>query len=65
MVQSFDSRIMQVTLVVHAALLLWDKMPWFPIMVSAAAHVLYLQASHTERQMVSCPWLVHCQQSLI
>lgn len=37
----------EVTLVVHAALLLWDKMPWFPIMVSAAAHVLYLQLLKT------------------
>lgn len=33
----------QATLVLHAVLLLWDRMPLLPITASAAAHVAYLQ----------------------
>ena len=34
---------LQVTLLLHAALLFWDKLPLVPVAVSAAAHVTYLQ----------------------
>ena len=33
----------QVTLLLHVALLFWDKLPLVPVAVSAAAHVTYLQ----------------------
>mmetsp|Transcript_3629 Transcript_3629/g.10517 ORF Transcript_3629/g.10517 Transcript_3629/m.10517 type:complete len:213 (+) Transcript_3629:307-945(+) len=39
--------ISEATLVLHAVLLLWDRMPLLPITASAAAHVAYLQLLKT------------------
>lgn len=49
---------LQGTLVLHLVLLLWDRLPWIPVVVSASAHAAYLQASHTyhghSHQAASC-----------